>query len=110
MNGMFTAAELGRLLGIPGVARVSEGNSGLVRVQITGAFGEGEMYLHGAHVTSWKPAGNEEVLFVSTKSRRRPGNSRRNSDLFSLVPRQVGRPGRPARTRAYKNVADRVHH
>jgi glucose-6-phosphate 1-epimerase len=27
------------------------------------------MYLHGAHVTSWKPAGNDEVLFLSTKSR-----------------------------------------
>jgi len=77
MNGMFTAAELGRLLGIPGVARVSEGNSGLVRVQITGAFGEGEMYLHGAHVTSWKPAGNEEVLFVSTKSRWEEGQAMR---------------------------------
>jgi len=38
------------------VARVGEGNGGLPRVRITGSFGEGEMYLHGAHVTSWKPA------------------------------------------------------
>ena len=68
-------AELDRQLGIPGIARVSEGNSGLARVQITGAFGEGEMYLHGAHVTSWKPAGNEEVLFVSTKSRWEEGHA-----------------------------------
>jgi glucose-6-phosphate 1-epimerase len=68
MNGVFTAAELDRQLGIPGVARVSEGNGGLARVQITGALGEGEMYLHGAHVTSWKPSGNDEVLFISTKA------------------------------------------
>lgn len=68
MNRVFTVAELDRQLGIPGVARVSEGNGELARVQITGPFGEGEMYLHGAHVTSWKPAGNDEVLFVSTKS------------------------------------------
>jgi len=69
MNGVFTVAELDRQLGIPDVAGVSEGNGGLARVHITGAFGEGEMYLHGAHVTSWKPAGNDEVLFISTKSR-----------------------------------------
>jgi glucose-6-phosphate 1-epimerase len=75
MNGVFTVAELDRQLGIPGVARVSEGNSGLTRVQITGAFGEGEMYLHGAHVTSWKPAGSNEVLFVSSKSRWEEGQA-----------------------------------
>jgi glucose-6-phosphate 1-epimerase len=75
MNGVFTVTELDRQLGIPGVARVSEGNSGLARVQITGALGEGEIYLHGAHVTSWKPAGNEDVLFVSTKSHWEEGQA-----------------------------------
>jgi glucose-6-phosphate 1-epimerase len=75
MNEVFPVAELERQLGIPGLARISEGNSGLARVQITGPFGEGEIYLHGAHVTSWKPAGNEEVLFVSTKSRWEEGQA-----------------------------------
>ena len=75
MNGVSTAAELNRQLGVPGVARVSEGNGGLARVQITGAFGEGEMYLHGAHLTSWKPAGHDEVLFISTKSRWEEGHA-----------------------------------
>ena len=73
MNGVSTMAELDRQIGIRGVARVSEGNSGLAKVQITASSGEGEMYLHGAHVTSWKPAGNEEMLFVSTKSRWEEG-------------------------------------
>lgn len=77
MNRVFTADELDRLRGIPGVARISEGGGGLARVQITGAFGEGEIYLHGAQVTSWKPAGAEEVLFVSTKSRWREGQAMR---------------------------------
>jgi glucose-6-phosphate 1-epimerase len=75
MNGVFTVAELDRQLGIPGVARVSEGKGGLARVQVTSAFGEGEIYLHGAHVTSWKPAGNDEVLFISTKSRWEEGQA-----------------------------------
>jgi len=33
------------------------------------------MYLHGAHVTFWKPAGQEEVLFVSTKTRWEEGQA-----------------------------------
>jgi glucose-6-phosphate 1-epimerase len=75
MNRVFTVAEVDRQLGIPGVARVFEGKGELARVRITGPFGEGEMYLHGAHVTSWKPAGNDEVLFVSTKSRWEEGQA-----------------------------------
>ena len=33
------------------------------------------MYLHGAHLTSWKPAGHDEVLFISTKSRWEEGHA-----------------------------------
>lgn len=75
MDTIADAAELDRRFGVPGVARVGEGNGGLPRVQITGSFGEGEMYLHGAHVTSWKPAGRDEVLFVSSKSRWEEGQA-----------------------------------
>src|ERR1700691_1292634 len=75
MNGVCTVAELDRQLGIPGVARVSEGNGGLARVQITGAFGEGEMYLHGAHMSSWKASGDDEGMFISTKSRWEEGQA-----------------------------------
>jgi glucose-6-phosphate 1-epimerase len=72
---MDTIAELDRRFGVPGVATVGEGHGGLPRVQITGSFGEGEMYLHGAHVTSWKPVGGDEVLFVSSKSRWEEGQA-----------------------------------
>src|SRR5215475_7968364 len=60
--------ELDRQFGIPGAARVIEGNGGLAKVAINTRDTEGEIYLHGAHVTSWKPRGAEEVLFVSAKS------------------------------------------
>jgi glucose-6-phosphate 1-epimerase len=53
---------------IPGIAEVVEGNGGLPKVRITCPEAVGEMYLHGAHVTSWKPAGGEEVFFVSSQS------------------------------------------
>jgi len=77
MDTVSVAAELDHRFGIPGVAEVCEGNGRLPRVRITGAFGEGEVYLHGAHVTSWKPAGNneDEVLFVSTKSHWQEGQA-----------------------------------
>jgi glucose-6-phosphate 1-epimerase len=75
MHTVSASAELDHKFGIPGVAEVCEGNGGLPRVRITSALGKGEVYLHGAHVTSWKPAGNDEVLFVSTKSRWRDGQA-----------------------------------
>lgn len=67
--------ELNRRFGIPDIARVSEGSGGLLRVDITSPLAHGEMYLHGAHVTSWRPAGSEEVLFLSSKSRWEEGQA-----------------------------------
>src|SRR5580704_2665739 len=61
-------AELNRRSGIPGVASVVEGNGGLAKVVVASPTAVGEMYLHGAHVTSWRPRGAEEVLFVSSQS------------------------------------------
>ncbi len=63
-----TLAELDRRFGIPGAAQITEGNGGLSRVQIKTPAAAGEMYLHGAHVTSWQPTGAQEVLFVSSNS------------------------------------------
>ena len=54
---------------LPGIAEVMEGNGGLSKVRVTSREVVGEIYLHGAHVTSWKPAGKEEVLFLSSQSR-----------------------------------------
>ena len=48
MNGVFTVAELDRQRGIPGVARFSEGNGRLARVQITAFRGGGD-------VSAWRP-------------------------------------------------------
>jgi glucose-6-phosphate 1-epimerase len=49
-------------------ASVVKGKGGLQAVRIECPQAAGEMYLHGAHVTSWKPAGREEVLFLSSRS------------------------------------------
>jgi glucose-6-phosphate 1-epimerase len=68
-------AELNRRFGIPDVAKVVAGNGGLTKVCITSAAATGEIYLQGAHVTSWQPRGAEEVLFVSAKSRWENGRA-----------------------------------
>lgn len=75
---MDTAAfvtELERWFGIPEIAQVVTGNGGLPKVRITTARTTGEMYLHGAHVVSWQPAGAKEVLFVSSQSRWQDGQA-----------------------------------
>ena len=108
METMSVIAELGRRLGIPGVARICEGNGGLPKIQITGSQAEGEIYLHGAQVTSWKPTGNNEVLFLSTKSRWQEGQAIRGGIpiCFPWFRAKADDPKAPAhgfaRTRSWK--------
>jgi glucose-6-phosphate 1-epimerase len=67
--------ESHRRFEIPGIAEVVEGNGALPKVRITSPEVVGEMYLHGAHVTSWNPTGGEEVLFLSSQSRWEHGRA-----------------------------------
>jgi glucose-6-phosphate 1-epimerase len=91
-------AELDRRFGIPGVARVVEGNGGLAKVAINSRETAGEMYLHGAHVTSWQPRGAEEVLFVSSRSRWEKGRAIRGGIpiCFPWFADKADNPGAPA--------------
>ena len=73
--GTDIITELNRVLELPRFARVVAGNGGLPKVSITSPEATGEMYLHGAHVTSWRPAGAEEVLYVSPNSRWEDGRT-----------------------------------
>ena len=65
---MSAIEELEAQFGIAGVVTVNAGQGGLPRVCVSGASAAGEIYLHGAQVTSWRPAGFEEVLFLSKQS------------------------------------------
>jgi len=75
MDMTTTTAELNRRFGIPGLAQVSEGNGGLPEVRVAGSFAEGEIYLYGAHVTSWKPKGFDDLLYLSSKARFQEGQA-----------------------------------
>src|SRR4029453_19090692 len=70
-----TATALDHQHGIPGVAHVVDGEGGLPKVRVTTAHATGEVYLHGGRVTSWAPAGQSDVLFVSAASRWEPGRA-----------------------------------
>jgi len=75
MDANANPEDLDRRFGILGIAKVCEGNGGLTVVKITAPLAEGEIYLHGAQVTSWKPAADNEVLFLSSTSRWKEGQA-----------------------------------
>lgn len=53
---------------------VSEGREGLPKISISHPSGSRcEVYLHGAHVTSWVDSSGQERLFLSRASRFEPG-------------------------------------
>lgn len=99
---MATAApisELNHRFEIPGVARIAEGHGGLPAVRVASPEAHGEVYLHGAHVTSWRPSGAEEALFLSEKSHWQEGSAIRGGvpicfPWFDV--REGGTPGSPA--------------
>ena len=55
--------------------RAGAGRNGRPTVEIDCRFGSATIYLQGAHLTSWVPAGGAEVLFVSELARFAPGES-----------------------------------
>ena len=65
---MTSVSEWNERFGIPGVAEVVAGQGGLALVRVTTEAASAEIYLHGAQVTSWRPSGADEVLFVSKQS------------------------------------------
>jgi glucose-6-phosphate 1-epimerase len=67
--------ELNEQFGITGVLQVVPGNGGLAKLKITGPLARAEIYLHGAQVTAWRPAGEEEVIFVSGQSKWEDGRA-----------------------------------
>ena len=75
MQPAQSVVELNGQFGIPGIAEVVAGHGGFGKVRITSALATGDIYLHGAHVTSWQPSGHEEVLFLSSASKWEDGKA-----------------------------------
>ena len=71
----LTAEDLDRRFGIAGHAQVSTDAGGAPTIQVASSGCSGEIHLHGAQVTSWKPAGVEEAIFLSRRARWEQGKA-----------------------------------
>jgi len=93
-----TAAELSQRFGIAGLAKVAEDDGGFPVVRISTPKCSGAMHLHGAQVTSWKPAGAEEVIFLSSRARFAEGQAIRGGIpiCFPWFRAKAGDPSAPA--------------
>jgi glucose-6-phosphate 1-epimerase len=69
------AEQLATEFGIAGVIDFNETEHGLVRAVISLGGMTGELYLQGAQVTAWQPAGERPVLFTSPNAAFEPGKA-----------------------------------
>lgn len=53
---------------IPGTLALDAGCGGLPRLSVATPLCRAELYLHGAHVTAWQPAGQAPVIWMSSQS------------------------------------------
>jgi glucose-6-phosphate 1-epimerase len=66
-------AQLTEHFAIPGVLAFHQLPSGLIYADVTTPHATATIYLQGAHLTAWQPAGEQPVLFLSRKSDFEPG-------------------------------------
>jgi glucose-6-phosphate 1-epimerase len=70
---MPSVDELNERFAIPNEARFEPGNGGLTRLVLNCAGAEAHVYLYGAHVTHFQPAGQAPMLFTSSRSNFQSG-------------------------------------
>jgi glucose-6-phosphate 1-epimerase len=61
--------------GIDGVLQFETTASGLVAAHVTAPAAEATIYLHGAHLTHWKPKGEAAAIFLSERAEFAPGKA-----------------------------------
>jgi len=62
-------------LDLPPSVRIGPGSGGLTVVRVASSRGSAEVYLHGAQITSWVPAGADPVLWLSAASEFAAGSA-----------------------------------
>lgn len=65
--------ELQNKFTIPRVLEFEKTESGLAVARVTAQAAEATIYLQGAHVTHWKPAGEASAIFLSQRAEFTPG-------------------------------------
>lgn len=67
--------QLNEHFGLPGVLAFHATEGGLVRADITAPHATATVYLQGAHLTAWQPAGHQPVIFTSRDADFAPGKA-----------------------------------
>jgi glucose-6-phosphate 1-epimerase len=99
--------SLNERFAIAGIFAFEAGSGGLTRAAVRGPSAEGHVYLHGAHVTHHRPAGQRPLLFLSERSRFAAGEAIRGGVpvIFPWFGARAGHPEAPdhgfARTREW---------
>lgn len=75
MDSPGTIAKWNDKFAIPGIAEIVAGQGGLPKIRVTAPAASADIYLHGAQLTSWQPAGRDEVIFLSEHSRWEEGHA-----------------------------------
>jgi len=83
---------------IPQQAHFEDTPGGLVRLNVTTRLASAQIYLHGAHVAQFQPAGAAPVLFLSAASAFQPGKAIRGGVpvIFPWFGPRAGHPEAPA--------------
>ena len=97
MSPTISIDELNERFGVAGAARFQAGAGGLARAVITTPDAEAHVYLHGAHVTHYQPAGHAPVLFLSPQSTFDAGHAIRGGVpiVFPWFGARAGHPSSP---------------
>jgi D-hexose-6-phosphate mutarotase len=53
---------------LPPTVSLQPGEGGLPKLVVVNALARAELYLHGAHLTAWQPAGHDPVIWMSRAS------------------------------------------
>jgi glucose-6-phosphate 1-epimerase len=89
-------AQLNEHFGLPGVLAFNETSSGLIRADVTTPHASATVYLQGAHLTAWQPAGQHPVIFTSRKTELAAGKAIRGGIPICFpwfATRHDGKPG-----------------
>jgi glucose-6-phosphate 1-epimerase len=68
-----TMSAVPSTLELPSSVELGLGQGGLAVARVYGPAGTAEVYLRGAHVSSWTPAGSKAVIWMSEQSEYAPG-------------------------------------
>ena len=86
------------MIALPSSVSLTTGRGGLPVLQVDGPAARGEIYLHGATVTGWTPAGSSPVLWLGSASRFADDSAIRGGVpiCFPWFGARAGRPEAPS--------------